>query len=76
MDSDRVRLGPDGREMTEFIASYDCGNGLRQMIGVWAFSREDAKLRIQQMRQSLVFEGPVADFEPVEWEFRPSGGRK
>jgi hypothetical protein len=24
------------------------------------------------MRRSLVFEGPVADFEPAEWEFRPS----
>jgi hypothetical protein len=53
-----------GRELIEFVASYDLGDDTRQFVSFWAHNIPDAIDRIDLMRQSLVYEGLSADYLP------------
>jgi hypothetical protein len=53
-----------GRELIEFVASYDLGDGTRQTISYWAHNIPDAIDRVDLIRQSLVYEGLSADLLP------------
>lgn len=53
-----------GRELMEFVGSYELGDGTRQMVSFRAHSRGDARERIGMMRQSLIYEGLSADLLP------------
>ena len=70
LDPDTVASDSQGREMTQFVASYDLGDSHRQMISFWAHSRHDAKVRLVMMRRSLRFEGVPADFDVADIDTR------
>jgi hypothetical protein len=53
-----------GRELMEFAASYDLGDGTRQMIHFWAHNIPDAIDRVDLMRLSLAYEGLSTDLLP------------
>lgn len=53
-----------GRELIEFVASYDLGDGTRQMISFWAHNIPDAIDRVDLIRQSLAYEGLSVDHLP------------
>jgi hypothetical protein len=59
-----ARHDAKGRELIEFVASYDLGDGTRQMISFWAHSIPDAIDRVDLIRQSLVYEGLSVDLLP------------
>jgi hypothetical protein len=59
-----VQRDAKGNELIEFVASYDLGDGTRQMISFWAHNIPDAIDRVDLMRQSLVYEGLSADHLP------------
>ena len=59
-----ARHDAKGRELIEFAASYDLGDGTRQMISFWAHNMPDAIDRLDMMRQSLAYEGLSADLLP------------
>lgn len=63
LDPAMVAKDAAGRELTQFVASYEVADGQRQMIGFWAYSRQDAQARLVAMRRSLRFEGVPADFD-------------
>jgi hypothetical protein len=59
-----ARHDSKGRELIEFVASYDLGDGTRQMMSFWAHNIPDAIDRVDLMRQSLVYEGLSVDLLP------------
>lgn len=64
VDPSTVTKDRDGREMIEFCASYDAGEGTRWMMTFFAYDREDAAARVEAMKASLKLEGPSHEFEP------------
>jgi hypothetical protein len=59
-----ARHDAKGRELMEFVASYDLGDGTRQFVSFWAHNIPDAIDRVDLMRQSLMYEGLSADHLP------------
>lgn len=57
-----------GREIIEYVASYDLEepDETRQTISFTAYDPGDAMQRVEMMRRSLVYEGPVSEWGPKD----------
>lgn len=55
-----------GRELIEFVASYELEGGFRQMISFWAHNIPDAIDRVDLMRATLTYEGLSALKRPKD----------
>ena len=57
-DADHVMVDDFGREMFEFLCSYEM-DGEEWSSRVWAYSADDAERRIAAMRESLRCDGQI-----------------
>lgn len=63
-DADCVRKDEYGVEMQLYTLEYDFSGG-RWSIELWAYSMEEAELRVIAMRESLILLGQVVSIVPA-----------
>lgn len=66
-DIDPQHIGRDhvGRPMYEYVVSYRFDGSTLGDFNLWAYSAEDAELRVAAIRGTLVLDGQLCEVVPV-----------